>query len=195
MRHLSASIAAILLVVLLGVSAMAFDGNRKGMVLGGGFGIVPAGPHYVHESATKYAQGMSFRFMLGYGWNARSTLTFSRTSMGTIQHYTFNGKDQLDWDLVNVGWELAYTRYRLESHRSTFWRSGLALVDWGDWGSWRESILTSDHQWNLALLAGAGYEIWRGCQVQLDFMAGPGPSDADKSVKALVRLEIVGILY
>jgi hypothetical protein len=192
MRRISLVGLIALLVLVLSVSATAFDGLRKGIVLGGGYGYIPVGPQYVRFNTTMYTQGMSFRFMIGYGLGSRSMLTFSRTTMGTIKNYQYQGKDQLRWDVVNVGWELAFTRYRLETASSTFWRGGLGLVDWGSWGG---GPFAGDRQWNLALVAGAGYEIWRGCQLQLDLMTGPGPSNADRSLKALVRLELVGIIY
>ena len=68
------------------------------------------------------------------------------------------------------------------------------MVDWGNWG---DDYVSGDvgRAWNVALAGGVGYQFLKGMQVQLDLVAGPGPSQGDGTIKGLLRLELVGMIY
>jgi hypothetical protein len=72
----------LLILCSLASSASAFDGERKGFVLGFGLGFSPAAhSSHTNEGVTfeETASGGAGSFYLGYGWNEKNTLVFDST--------------------------------------------------------------------------------------------------------------------
>lgn len=184
----------LLFALFLGVSASAFDGQRKGKILAFGLGGIPAGPYQIKSGATTYESGVSVRLVAGFAPTNRTMFTF-----GIVRQQAFFKNDSGDASTIGTNWmlEISMTRYRVETHRSTFWRVGLGLMDWGTWGKFvpRSYPYDRSRQLNVALVGGVGWMFVKGLLAQLDIVGGPAPSGGDGSLKALIRLELVGIIY
>ena len=189
-KRINLALIAFALIAIAG-SSCAFDGQRKGKVLAMGFGYVAAGPHIITPDKTTYRPGMAFRIVAGYAISNRTMFTF-----GVARQAIFYSNERGNYmDGVNWMLELSMTRYLKEDAHSAFWRAGLGLMDWGAWGIPRVALSERSRDFNLALVGGVGYMFLKGFQVQLDLVAGPGPSEGDGAIKGLVRLELLGMIY
>ena len=75
----------IVLTLLAVSSSSAFDGNRKGFVLGGGLGFAPTSgwsgklrgyPSLVVRDIDEDKSGVGFDFLIGHGWDEKNLLVF-----------------------------------------------------------------------------------------------------------------------
>ncbi len=73
----------VLLILSFSISASAFDGKRKGFLVGGGLGEAPVARWntdlYNMEESTK---GMSYNLLLGYAWNDANMIVIERCGTG-----------------------------------------------------------------------------------------------------------------
>jgi len=191
MRTTRLILALSALLLLLTATADAFDGQRKGKILGIGFGWVGSGPHVITADRTTYKPGVAIRLVAGYATSNRSMFTFGIARQAIISTLPDGGKNM---DGANWMLELSLTRYRREADVSTFWRAGMGLIDWGTWGRPGYGALEESRDFSVAAVGGVGYMFLRGVQAQLDIVAGPGPSNGG-GLKGLIRLELVGIIY
>lgn len=173
------SITFVFAVLLLTAgSGFAFDGQRKGKILGMGFGLTPAAPRQVTRTATAYSPGWSFRMFLGYAWSDQDMITLN-VSANTV----YSSKDPNGIDIGCHYRSLEYSHYFDPGHRSWFYKVAFGAVHW-DWGDAKPGVGF-----------GGGYAFLKGFQLQIDAVVGPGESNRDSSVKGFIRLELVGMIY
>ena len=66
----------VLISLLLPCSAFPFDGNRKGLVVGFGFGFTPYAYWNRHNSVDETNTGTAVKVLLGYGINEKNVLAY-----------------------------------------------------------------------------------------------------------------------
>ncbi len=165
--------------------AQAFDGKRKGFVLGGGAGYCPLtyqgglgstiesfredynyydtvrvyvvlGPEYVSSTRTSVA----FQIDLGYGWDNQN-IVFIRN-----QHSFYRTNYYLSQGVSAVCW----SHYFGIGERSLYSTVGLGFfskIDWSHGGS------TAGYDNGLSMLVGIGYQFRRHLSLDLNFSQGP----------------------
>nr|MBN2277733.1 hypothetical protein [candidate division Zixibacteria bacterium] len=149
-------ICLILMVLMLGAGANAFDGNRKGFVLGGGLGFGPVAKvtHDDYEVLNK--SGLAMDFLIGYAWDEQNMIVFLRD--GVI----YNEKSIWDTDITLAqGFSgVGYFHYFGPVGKSFYIVGGLGFQDWTS----LESNVDSNDV-GAGLLIGCGYEFVRHVQV------------------------------
>lgn len=116
-------VCIILISVCLAVSVSAFDGNRKGFVLGGGLGFAPAIHFEVPDSSMVYSYtkgGVALSALIGYAWDNMNMIVYEENisgrnsedlDLGFIQgyqgpvwyHYFNEGKKSM-FTTLGLGW-------------------------------------------------------------------------------------------
>jgi hypothetical protein len=171
-RVLILSLAAIL---LLAGSSFAFDGNRKGFVLGGGLGLGATGSWKVDVpffgstvSVDENGTGVGLHFVIGGAFDEYNVLVYEGNAIG------YNS-DMFDEGIGQGFNGAAWYHYFGEAGKSAFTTLGLGLYYFkvGDFDATDPKV---------ALLVGGGYEFARHWQVGGYFSFGQtseGPVDFD----------------
>jgi len=158
-------LAVICLVILMVSSASAFNGLRKGFVLGGGLGLGPVANTSIDGLGGEYKKsGLATNFLIGYAWDEQNMIVFLRDAvlysetielafMGTV---FFRDKISIVQGFTGAG----YYHYFGPVGRSFYITGGLGFQDW----------TSLEEDWNSpdvggALLFGGGYEFARHWQV------------------------------
>lgn len=158
-------LAVICLVIVLVSSASAFDGLRKGFVLGGGLGLGPLANTSIDGLAGEYKKtGLATNFLIGYAWDEQNMIVFLRDAVlysETIElvwmgNLLFRDKISIIQGFTGAG----YYHYFGPVGRSFYITGGLGFQDWSSLESgWNSPDVGG------ALLLGGGYEFARHWQV------------------------------
>ncbi len=172
-------------VVMIASSAQAFDGMRKGFVLGGGLGYSPYSKWSIEISGSIFGQvvdekidesntGPGVDFIIGYAWNEQNMIVYQGT--GLIYNSEFFGEhgggllieDSRQATQAFNG--ISYYRYFGPVGKSAFAAVGVGGYFWK----------VKDFEANdpgPAYLVGAGYEFVRHVQAGV-FVSGGQTTDS-----------------
>ncbi len=147
-------------LLLTSGNAWAFDGERKGLVLGAGVGYSPiVNWRNSSQNINETEHALAFEAFAGYAWDNRNMLAIGGLgsnvflkSAGSV--WTFNG-------LYN----LMYRHYVSEDAPSLFLVAGIGLMRFDS-----ENDSVSGHGFGYE--AGVGFEISKGTQVELYYAGG-----------------------
>ncbi|UCG61759.1 MAG: hypothetical protein JSV52_00265 [Candidatus Zixiibacteriota bacterium] len=157
-------LAVVLLVVLLASSASAFDGMRKGFVLGGGLGFAPVANTSIDGLEGKYEkQGLGVNFLIGYAWDERNMIVFLRDGAIYSETIELTWGDVVFRDKINMAQGFSgvgYYHYFGPVGKAFFVTAGIGFQDW----------MSLEEDWEnpdlgAGLLFGGGYEFTRHVQV------------------------------
>lgn len=91
------------LLILLSSTSFAFDGNRKGFILGGGFDYSISTGWKLDSQMDSYetGSGLGFKFLIGYGFNDKNMIVYevnsSRFFSDTLQRKITQGFSGASW--------------------------------------------------------------------------------------------------
>ncbi len=172
MRAFKYSLCAIL--ILIGATpSHAFNGMRRGFVLGGGLGVAPA-VHYSKdvsgdgdaslEPPEETKRGPAGNLFLGYGWNEQNLIVFE-FNLSSMESDELGSDARISQGYAGPAWY----HYFKPIAPTFFSIAGVGFyscqVDEGasDWGrGWREGY---SHDRGFGWQGGAGYEISHHLQV------------------------------
>ncbi len=78
------SLILIVFTVLISTNALAFDGERKGFVIGGGWGpAIQSLDHTYFDNTRKTDVGIGISFLFGYSWNEKNMIVWQRDGIIT----------------------------------------------------------------------------------------------------------------
>jgi hypothetical protein len=164
----------ILILVCLAASSFAFDGNRKGFVLGGGIGLAPVSRFSVgnyHEDGL----GVGVNFVIGYGLDNQNLIVyegnvsyrnselFSKTGWET--EYFFDG-GTIGNQMIGQGFNGAAWYHYFTKKKNSFFSTlgaGVCILQTSDFGS---------NDFGFGFLVGGGYAFSRHWQVGSYFVNG-----------------------
>lgn len=145
----------LVLFLLATSSAMAFDGVRKGFVLGGGLGFAPSIKTSIGNYSAKES-GTGLNLFLGYAWDEFNMLVYEGNigaySIGTIT--VIQGIDAVTW-----------YHYYGPTGKSFFTAAGLGLYSYDEEGA-------PDVSGQMGILIGAGYEFSKHWQAGFYISSG-----------------------
>ncbi len=150
----------VLLVTAIAGSASAFNGLRKGFVLGGGLGYAP----YIKSSgflSEDSEPGVGINILLGYAWDQYNMLVYEVNAAGCDERGEF----------VSQQFEGAAWYHYFGPQGKSFFTTvgiGFAYYTWDDYE-------TDDR--GGAYLVGGGYEFARHFQIALYFSGGKTTMD------------------
>ena len=147
-------------VMLLSAGAMAFDGNRKGFVLGGGIGFAPTIKVEVEDDGDWNNAGVSAHIVIGYAWDEKNMLVYE--SNGAAFEETMFGEDVMFSQSIGAA---SWYHYFGESGKTFYTVVGLGLMV----GDTDETDATDP---GAGILLGGGYEFSRHWQVGLYLASG-----------------------
>jgi hypothetical protein len=176
--------AVSVVLAVLPVASSAFDGERKGIVLGGGVGLSPMA-RWSTELASESKFGVGLHFFAGYAWDEQNMIGYENN--GTVYHSDYYNSDSLvgSGDLLTAqGFQGAsWYHYWGQRARAFFTAVGLGLCEFS-----RGEGYHSDP--GGAYLLGAGYQFTRRLQAGFYFSAGrtadAGPDFAHRHLSLLV---------
>jgi hypothetical protein len=150
-----------LLIVCCTTTSWAFDGQRKGFVMGGGLGFGPVATVKVDDFDESYT-GIAINLLIGYAWDNQNMITVMRD--GVVYTIDF-GSDKVT---VAQGFGgIVWSHYFSHFDKGGFINLGLGLQDW--------SSLEDEYESNdpgVGVLAGGGYEFTRHVQIYGNFSLG-----------------------
>lgn len=157
-------ILAALLVLLAGTS-FAFDGQRKGFVLGGGlgFGYASVSADDLAGSEDLTNAGVALNFLIGYAWDEQNMIVFLRDGVVYSEKTIYGGSITLVQGFGGVG----YFHYFGLPGKSFYVTGGLGFQDWTPLESGYEA-----NDFGFGILAGAGYEFTPHVQIHGSFSYG-----------------------
>lgn len=163
-------------------SISAFDGHRKGFVIGGGLGIVPvahwsagSGATKLHENVTTWGEHL----LLGYGWNDRNILA---VEANITPYYS----EVFDASIIQGIACLSWYHYFGKPGRSLFAVGGVGATKMTEniggriridihFGEFEVTPDAPDAATGLGYLVGGGYEFIRHLQMAVYLIGGrPG---------------------
>ncbi len=165
------SLISLLLVGLLAGDAFAFDGNRKGFVVGGGLGLAPTISWSVdrdEDSQDDQGAGGGVNVVIGYAWDEHNMLVYE----ANLTNFTSRHLHLLrPYESVSQGFSGASWYHYFGPQGKTFYTVvGLGFYvfegGWSDWWGYRS------HDPGAALMLGGGYEFARHFQVGAYASAG-----------------------
>jgi hypothetical protein len=109
-------------------AAAAFDGNRKGIVLGGGVGLSPTA-RWSTELASESKFGVGLHFFAGYAWDEQNMIGCENN--GTVYHSNYYNSDSL----VGSGDLLTAQGFQGASWYHYWGQSARASLRSSGWGS------------------------------------------------------------
>jgi len=154
-------ILLVVLILMVASSASAFNGERKGFVLGGGLGFGPVAKVSIDDfPADDYDKsGLAMNFIIGYAWNEQNMIVFLRDAIIYSEDFDL-GTTTKSISLAQGFSGVGYYHYFGPVGKSFFITGGIGLQDWI---SLDEDVESNDV--GAGLLLGAGYEFARHWQV------------------------------
>ena len=168
---------ALCAIVVLGVATpcSAFNGLRKGFVLGGGLGLAPSvtlktnaaffkGATATHKDQTETKIGAASNFCIGYGWDERNLLVFEGNASA------FASSDWVgDMTVAQGYFGPVWYHYVKPTAPGWFTTAGIGFYSMSfDIKNGRED----ENDSGFGLLGGIGYEFARHWQVSLVINGG-----------------------
>ena len=168
-------VLAVLLTVALASSASAFDGKRKGFVLGGGLGVAPVAGWDDDHSGEDFGPGLGIQFIIGYAWNGRNMIVYEgnvvgwESKVGSVSFNVVQGFNGVSW----------YHYYGPKGGTIfSVLGAGAYVLDWDYPGS----SLSGSHDPGGGVLIGGGYEFSPHWQAGL-YVSGGKTSAGYRSFK------------
>lgn len=162
-------ILSILLIIFVS-SAWGFDGERKGLVFGGGLGYAPL-IKKSPEPNGKTNSGLGINSLIGYAWDYQNMIVFE----GNINAFAL--KDS-NLTMAQGFYGATWYHYFGPAGKSVYTTAGLGLY------YYRVDETNETNNMGLAILIGCGYEFARHWQVGAYFSLGrtsKGSYDYDHS--------------
>lgn len=164
--RLTSVIISILIVLVIGAAALApsdaaaFDGKRKGFILGGGLGYSPVLHWNIPDAVGETTGGFAGEFLIGFAWNDRNMIVYqSNLGIGSSDHLgSCNNFGQ-----VYQGAD--YFHYFGRRGNALFVTGGIGLVDYFT----QYENLEGD---GMGYSLGAGYEFAKQMQVGVHYFGG-----------------------
>ncbi len=148
-------------VLLMAASAGAFDGLRKGFVLGGGVGFAVTADWDFDVSGVSIGEdgsGLGLNLLIGYAWDEQNMIVYEENACG--------------WDSDLIG-EFIVQGFRGASWYHYFGPMGKSLFTATGIGYYAFNVDTyRDNKPAFGLLLGGGYEFTRHVQVAAYFSTG-----------------------
>lgn len=187
-------ITIIMLIVLMASSAFAFDGQRKGFVLGGGLGMSPAfkweadvlvfdplSGFYIANIDESNA-GVGLNLVIGYAWDENNMVVYEGNVAGSNSDF-FN--QTITQGFNGATW---YHYFGNEMSKQFFSTVGLGLYQFDG-----ENFDYNDP--GFGLLLGGGYEFSRHWQVGLYISSGKTSSGGTDFTHSHVNILVSGIAF
>jgi hypothetical protein len=151
-------IALTIVVTILSGPIRAFDGNRKGFVLGGGLGIGPSTKLKLNDTYDKNDLGFAVNIVVGYAWNNKNIISLDYNA----NHFwpEMFGSDTAISVFISPVWY----HYYGNGNQSLFSAFGLGRHGLG--------VKNYDSVRGLGFLLGGGYEFKRHFQVGIYYSGG-----------------------
>ncbi len=154
----------LLTMLLMATSTYAFDGQRKGFILGGGLGVGPFADVSIDNSDEDDSHaGVAFNLLVGYAWDEQNMIVYLLDAI----HYSEDTDFWLGYDAATQGFGgIGYFHYFGPTGKSAYICGGLGLQYWEPSG-WDWGIFDSrpDPEAGFGILIGGGYEFTRHLQV------------------------------
>ena len=178
---------SVIVLVLCAASVSAFDGNRKGFVLGGGLGFAP----YVHSSASVSVfdgfsvsgdvdkSGVAIKLYLGYAWDEYNMLVYEGNYAGVDEDNNsyIQGIDCAAW-----------YHYFGEKGKTFYTILGLGLYS-------ADSDNSDRTDPGIGYMVGLGYEFARHWQVDMQLTGGKSEDDYFDYGHTNLTLMVSGVAF
>lgn len=182
-------IATMLLAVLLASTATAFDGHRKGFVIGGGLGFAPVVKWEVEESPAdgipyghdETRAGVGVNFLIGYAWDDKNMLVYEGNAAGFTTAVSDKSAAQ---GFSGAAWY----HYFGQTGRTAFTAIGLGLYGF-------DAEYDDPHDGGFGMLLGGGYEFARHWQVGGYLSFGSTKSERREYNHATLNVLVSGVLF
>ncbi|MEW6412497.1 MAG: hypothetical protein AB1483_08505 [Candidatus Zixiibacteriota bacterium] len=178
-------------VLLMASQALAFDGNRKGLVLGFGLGAAPLLKGTEGNPAEDFERsGLVVNLMAGYAFNENDVVLLIQDAAiysQTAYREALDGS-LVAWDDRDLQgfWGVGYRRYFAPAGRSMFVTAALGIEGADDdWG------MPS----GLGILVGSGYEITRHIELYASFATGKIDYGEGEDTFSQIVFSLTGVLY
>jgi len=160
-------LAAVATVALMN-SAMAFDGNRRGFVLGGGLGIAPLASWNSNLPGNQEDQGAEpgYNIIIGYAWNQGNMIVFERNAIPYFETEISGAEVTVSQGFSGITWY----HYFGQPGRSFFTAAGGGAYFF--WFEDDDSDFDGTNDVGGAFLVGGGYEFLKHWQVGTYVAAG-----------------------
>ncbi|MCK5124776.1 MAG: outer membrane beta-barrel protein [candidate division Zixibacteria bacterium] len=158
MFNVRSGLVLIICVLLFVSSSQAFDGNRKGFVLGGGVGFSPyAEWSWKDVGINEKKAGVGIDFLIGYAWNDRDMIVIEYNGVIINSDY-FNQSAFLTF--AGPVWYHYFNKEPKGFYTTLgLWRYGFSIGEEGTSSGWGYMI-------------GGGYEFYKNIQVGLYWGGG-----------------------
>ncbi|RME19358.1 MAG: hypothetical protein D6800_14380 [Candidatus Zixiibacteriota bacterium] len=177
-------VSTVLCFLALSLSAHAFDGNRKGFVIGGGLGLAPVSSWSLQNSPfDENRAGIGLNLIIGYAWDNHNMIVYEGNVVGYSSRFdgfrTNNGLGVIE-NKPNIGQGYngaSWYHYFTEIGHSWFTVAGLGVYTMDV-----ENLNSNDP--GPGILLGGGYEFAPHYQIGLYLSAGSssnGMSDYDNA--------------
>lgn len=165
-RVLMALLVVLTMLPVATLAFTAFDGNRKGIVLGGGLGVSPVA-RWSQDGLGESMVGFGLQMVAGYAWNEHDMIVYeNNVTMYSSEYFKSGGFWGSERLLMRQGFEGAsWYHYWGSPHRAVFTVGGLGSCIFD-----RSENYHSDARG--AYLLGAGCEVSRHFQVGLYYSGG-----------------------
>ena len=150
----------VLLFVLMAGCVSAFDGTRKGFVMGGGLGFGPIAKVSGDGVESDYDKsGVAASLLIGYAWDEQNMIVFLREAIMYPERFDF-GLLSKKMTMMQGFTGIGYYHYFGPVGKSFYLVGGIGLQDWRSFDSDYES-----NGYGGAILLGGGYEFVRHVQI------------------------------
>jgi hypothetical protein len=172
----------LVIVILTVISAQAFNGQRKGFILGGGLGLGMSSYKYELGSQKRDRENnraFATNFKIGYSPNEKLEIYYFSKALWFNADYTFYDDETV---LSSVG-GLGVT-FNVKNESPTFYvAGGLGYSEW----SYHFDESAPPHMTGFGIFGGAGYEFSPHFNFGLDLLYGTLKHDYNHYGKASVK--------
>ncbi len=148
--------ATVIMVVLLSVQLFAFDGQRKGFVLGGGIGFSPVSRWSAVDKAPEQSSvGLGGNVFIGYAFDNANMFVLDADGTLHLSRYYSRYNDRATVQGIKG---VAWYHYFGPAGKCAFSTAGIGIYDFSSEG-------VANFRTDLGLLFGGGYEYYRHWQV------------------------------
>lgn len=165
MRNCILIVSVIFLIVLCGIPAFAFDGERSGFVIGGGLGFGPVAQNEIKglRSSSITSSGIAVNGFTGYGYDDNTIFVVLLDGIITKTETAVSDKKTVFQGFTGIG--VMY--YFGEAGESFYMTSGIGVQRFHYFNG-----SEINHTSEFAYLIGAGYEFTEHVQGNFSFSTG-----------------------